>query len=46
MDRAGAALADAATVLGADQSELIAQDPQERRGFVHAFDDVLGVVHL
>jgi hypothetical protein len=25
---------------------MIAQHPQERRGFVHAFDDVLFVVYL
>jgi hypothetical protein len=46
MHGAGPALADAAPVLGADQSEVIPQHPQERRGFVHALDHVLFVVHL
>jgi hypothetical protein len=44
--RARAALGDAAAVFRADEPEVIAQHPQERCGFVHAFDDVLFVVDL
>src|SRR5262249_17353853 len=44
MDRARAALADAAAVLGAGHAEVLAQDPEERRVGMRG-DGAAGAVH-
>ena len=42
VDRAGAALRDAAAVLGAGQADLLADDPQQRRIVLHLHVTRLG----